>query len=436
MKTQVALCLGLLFALALWACQESPDNPGGPGTGEPGDMAFVESDLERESSPSISESDFQALNSGNNAFSMELYHNVADSVENLVYSPYSISTALAMTYAGSVGNTKDEMASTLQFALDDATLHSGFNALDLALESRNREGEETSLTLNIHNNLFGSLNESRRPKESFLDILSLNYGTGLYLLDYQGDPEGSRVKINEAVNDWTESLIPELIPPGIINPDTVLVLTNTIYLYAPWASAFDEDLTEEASFHTHSGDVVSVETMNQELEAGYSNSDGVEVVVLPFEGNELAMVLLIPELGTFDEFEDEMTSSLVENLVSGAHSSQIIIHLPKFSIRTPVLLKDTLESMGMVDAFDRRAADFSEMFDIQVWISEVVHEAFIDVNEQGTEAGAATAVIIQTESAPPPVEAEVFVNRPFVYMIRDMPTGATLFAGRVFDPTL
>ncbi len=435
-KANTRWLLVLVGLFAFVACDSGgPGDDPGPGVGTE-DLSMALSDLPRDETPDISEGDLEGLSADNRAFSWDLYHQVIESSDNLVVSPYSISTALAMTYAGAGGETKTEMADALHFTLSDDELHAGFNAIDLALDDRNLEEteHESALTLSVRNDVWAHVIEEYRPFDSYLDVLAVNYGTGVYLVDFQ-NPEGARVTINDAVNEWTMGRIEDLLPEGVLTPITTLVLTNTIYMLAPWAMPFEVGLTAPATFHTYDDSEITVDTMVGEPEGAYTAGDGYEAVLLPYRGHQLSMVFLVPDLGTFDDFEAGLTGESADAIIDGLSPGIVRIHLPKFTITSPVGLKPALIPLGMEQAFNPGSADLSGMGPHQVFIQDVIHQAFIEVNEQGTEAAAATAVVIGDESAPPPPVADVHVDRPFIFLIYDIPTGTILFTGRVLDPS-
>ncbi len=403
-------------------------NDGSGGSPANAGYTVVKSDLEREPSSAVDDQ-LAETTRGGREFAWNLYEQVVNGDENLFFSPYSITTALAMAYAGAVGTTKTEMAAALQFTQPDETLHKCMNSLDLLLESRNQPATEaqSALTLRVENAVWAD--EDYMPVESYLDTMARYYGSGMYLVDYASDPEAARKAINAAVADWTEDRIKELIAAGLITPSTALVLTNTIYLLAPWDTPFAESDTAPATFTNHDGQAVEVETMQADLDVSYAEGEGYEVVALPYRGRDLELVIAIPDAGTYDAFEDALDRERMDEITAELEAQRLHIHLPKFTVRSPIELNQPLMSLGMQMAFTG-AADFSGISPNMPPISAVVHEAFVDVTESGTEAAAATAVIFG-ESAPPPADDELHVNRPFVFFIRDVPTNAVLFVGRV-----
>ena len=400
-----------------------------PAAGE-----VLKSDKERITSPDVSMSEQSSLVEGNSAFAFELYQALKGEEGNLFYSPYSISLALAMTYAGASGETAQQMADTLQFLLDQDKLHPAFNWLDAELAKRGegaagKDGE--GFRLNIVNAIWGQ--KDYEFLSSFLDVLAENYGAGLRILDFITETEKSRLAINDWVSDQTEGRIEDLIPPGAIGELTRLVLTNAIYFNAAWEHPFDEDMTADGLFYLLDGGQISVPMMKQTESFGYTEGQGYQAVELLYDGGELSMVILLPEAGKFEAFEETLNAQQVDAIISGLQYTEVALTMPRFEFDSEFSLKDTLAGMGMPIAFSS-GADFSGMTgNPELFISEVVHKAFVAVDEAGTEAAAATAVIMDLTAVPePPVE--VTIDRPFIFLIRDIDTGAVLFVGRVMNP--
>ena len=396
----------------------------------PGEL--VQSEKERVTTPDVPDADLTELVAGNGAFAFDLYQQVRDESGNLFYSPYSISIALAMTYAGARGDTEQEMADALEFTLPQDRLHPAFNALDLALEDRSESTDGEGFTLNIVNRLWGQIGYGFLAE--FLDVLAVNYGAGLSLLDFSRQPDESRVTINDWVSDQTEDRIQDLIAPGMITPDTRLVLTNAIYFLAAWREAFDEALTSERPFYLLDGSEVGTPMMRQTNAFGYAAGDGYEAVELPYEGNQLSMVVIMPDANRFEEFESSLDADRADAITASISFERVDLTLPKFTFEWEVGLNLALSTLGMPIAFTSDA-DFSGMNGIGgLFIQAVIHKAFVAVDEAGTEAAAATAVIIGETSAPDePIV--VTIDRPFVFLIRDIETGTILFLGRVVDPS-
>jgi serpin B len=405
------------------------------GCSQPTLAEVVQSSKERSTSPDVSPTSLAKLTEGNNAFAFDLYHALrSDEAGNLFYSPHSISTALAMTYAGARGLTAEQMAETLHFYLSQPELHPSFNKLDMELAKRG-EGAKGSdgegFRLHIINAIWGQ--EGYPFLDTFLDTLAENYGAGLRILDYVNKPEEARKIINDWVSQQTEERIEELIPQGVIDAATRLVLTNAIYFNAAWQFPFDEKLTTEGLFTLLDGSQIGVPVMTQQQQFKYAEGDGFQAVELPYDGKELSMLILLPQEGLFKDFEKQLSADLVDDIMDTLSSQPVALSMPKFEYESDFSLKDTLADMGMPIAFTG-GADFSGMTGSgDLFIAEVLHKAFVSVNEAGTEAAAATAVIMQ-ESAAPGSPIEFNMDRPFIYLIRDNATGACLFLGSLVSP--
>ena len=395
----------------------------------------------RTMSPGATGPELADLTRGNTAFAFDLYRTLSQSYGNLFYSPYSISLALAMPYAGARGETERQMAETLRFLLPQERLHPAFNALDLALASRGAGAagqDAASFQLNIANSVWGQ--EDHEFFAVFLDVLAEQYGSEVRRADFRRAPEEARARINDWVADETEARINDLIPPGAIQPATRLVLANAIYFNAAWQLPFDERATAPGPFHPLGGGEIEVPMMRQEGRFGYARGDGHQAVELLYDGGEMAMTILLPDAGSFSQFEGLLDASMVEGVLENLETQRVRLTMPKFKVEESFNLADTLKAMGMPNAFDGSAADFSGMDgtsclagdDECLLITDVVHQAFVSVDEAGTEAAAATAVIVGiTRAAVEPVT--LTIDRPFVFLVRDRATGAVLLVGRVSD---
>jgi serpin B len=420
----------MLAGAALCACssKESPK----PTQEAPGQL--VQSSKPRITSPNVSSEELSKLSADNADFAWEFYREIIKPGENLFFSPYSLSVALAMTWAGARGTTETEMAKTMHFTLGQERLHPAFNGLDLELASRAQaSGSDAPLpfVLNITNALFGQVGYSFL--DAFLDTLAQHYGAGMRLMDFINETEASRVAINEWVSEQTNDRIKDLIPPGIITAATRLVLVNAIFFTASWDSPFDEAKTQESAFKRLDGTEVPVPMMQQSLRTIYGEGEGFQAAELPYDGGQLAMLLIVPNEGQFQAVESQLSIAKVAQIRGALSEHQVELKLPRFSFRSEVPSKAPLQSLGMIEAFGG-GADLSGMNGTGgLFIQDVVHQAFVAVDENGTEAAAATAVIVGEVSAPPP--AALTIDRPFVFAIIDRPTGATLFVGRVLDPS-
>jgi serpin B len=409
-------------------------------------------DATTEDTPDSSEppdSPAERVAAGNTAFAFDLLDRLSEASpnENLFCSPYSVSVALAMTYAGAGGETRREMRETLHFPREG--VHQGFRRLRdhfaqyEASETTGTSEEETTteyrdpqpFRLAGANALWGQ--EGFPFAETFLGTLERNYGAGLRELDFESNPEQSRRAINEWVADRTRGKITDLLSPSVITAMTRLVLTNAVYFRANWETEFREENTEEATFTALSGTQRTVPMMAQSETFRYAAISGHQLVALPYAGADVSMVVMLPEAGAFEEFQRSLSAERLRELLDAMESRQGTVRLPRFEYRSKFDLSETLAAMGMPSAFGPEA-DLSGMATGDAGealsVDEVVHESYVGVDEQGTEAAAATAVVI-TESATT-VESEPFemtVDRPFLFLIRDEETGSVLFVGRMTD---
>ena len=420
----------IILSIALLGCgRVSP--PTAPETQE------VRSAKTRVTVPLATDSELSDLVRGNNAFAFGLYQKLREEESgNLFYSPYSISLALAMTYAGARDETERQMSNALHFTLSQDKLHPAFNALDLQLASRgegSRGQDGKGFQLNIANAIWGQ--QGYDFLQNFLDKLAENYGAGMKIANFIEAPENSRATINDWVAHQTEDKIKDLIPPDAINILTRLVLTNAIYFNAAWLYPFDEKATAEGDFHLLTGNIkVPMMRQTEPQPFGYAKGTGYQAVELPYDGSEMSMIILLPDKGTFDPFENALNAELVSQISKDLRPEHVALTMPSFEFEAQFALGATLKKMGMSDAFDPQLADFSGMDGTKdLYIFDAFHKAFVLVDEKGTEAAAATAVVIGIESAPPP-PIVVAVDRPFIFLIRDIATSTTLFVGRVMDP--
>ena len=403
-----------------------------PESPDPGDVA--KSPLPRNTNPNVANDDVASLVAGNVAFAFDLLHEIGSAEGNLFFSPHSISSALAMAYAGARGETERQMAGTLSFLLDQGDLHPAFNRIDLTLNGRGDieppyEGE--GFELRVVNATWGQRGYSFL--RSYLDTLAVHYGVGLRLCDFIQDPDGSRVAINDWVSHETNERIVDLLSPGSIDGDVRLVLTNAVYFNAPWLRPFEAEETAAGTFEPFVGESVQVPMMHQAETLWYASWDGGQAVELPYNGETLSMVLFVPDHGTYEAFEAGLDDVLYAEIVGALEPRKVNLQLPRFEVAYDVSLADPLSALGMTDAFTG-AADFSGIDGTRdLFISDVLHKAWVSIDEAGTEAAATTAVIISLIATPgPPVV--LTINRPFLFVIRDVPTGTILFVGRVLSP--
>ena len=406
----------------------------GQPTIQPVNVTIAQSDKPRETAPAVNPSEMETLVGGNSAFAFNLYQELKAKDGNLFYSPYSISEALAMTYGGARGETEKQMQEALQINLQQANLHPAFNNLDLQLAKRGQgaQGKDNKgFRLHVVNALWGQQGYSFLP--AYLDLLAVNYGAGLRLLDFMNAAEQARQTINDWVSEQTEDKIKDLLPSGSVDSLTRLVLTNAIYFNAAWQSQFKPEATEDDKFHLLNGSDIAVRMMHQTDFFGYAGGDHYQAVELPYDGHELSMVILLPGQESFRAFEDGLSSEKVNEIIRSFKNRSVDLRAPKFKVESEFGLKETLSAMGMPIAFTDEA-DFSGMNGKrELVIKDVVHKAYVAVDENGTEAAAATGVVVGVTSAPGDT-VEVTIDHPFIFCIRDIQTGAILFVGRVTEP--
>jgi serpin B len=370
-----------------------------------------------------------ALVADNTEFALELYGELFESDDNVFLSPHSLSVALGMTYAGARGETERQMAEALQFSLPQSELHPAFNALDQALVGEGQD-EPQATQLRCVNALWGQQGETFL--EPFLHTLAENYDAGMQLVDF-GQAEEAREQINNWGSEQTENRIEELLPPGALSGETALVLTNAAYFQAAWREPFAEEATHDAGFTLLEGDQVMVPTMEQVANLGYAELPGVQAVELPYAGGDLSMVILLPDDGSFEPFAQALDAGQLDSIVGALAPTSLRLALPKFRYGADFELRDALTALGMVDAFGD-PADFSGIDGThELLVEQVYHPAFVDVDEAGTEAEAASAVAMARKGAPQ-VEQEVRVERPFLFFIRDIDTNTILFLGHIVNP--
>jgi len=375
-------------------------------------------------------SDVTRVVRGNNRFALKIYTRLARKSGNIVFSPYSLSTALAMTYAGAAGNTAGQMRRVLHFGPPDAALHAGFGRLTRLVTA----GQGPSWQLSVANALWPKRGYRLLPK--FVETLRLHYGARLRPLNFSADPEASRRTINAWVGRQTKGKITDLLPPRSIKPNTRLVLTNAVYFKGAWKLRFDARLTRPQTFWLAPGRGVKVPMMRQlTARFAYGEFKDLKVLSLPYAGGRMNMVILLPRrVDGLAALERSLTPQALSGWLSRLRRQKVRVWLPRFKLTSRFSLKKTLSALGMPDAFDRVRADFSKMTGGRdLMIDKVLHQAKIEVNEQGTEAAAATAVIMVPRGMvrrPPAFRAD----RPFLFLIRDERTGSILFMGRVVDP--
>ena len=354
-------------------------------------------------------------------------------MKNVFYSPYSISIALAMTYGGANGDTESQMAKAMRFNLEEATLHSAFNKLDLSINSANNSATEGDFVLNVVNATWGE--QSYKFLDSYLDLLVENYDAGINLVDFIGNPENERKRINDWVSKQTNQKIKDLLGDGSITSDTRLVLTNAIYFYADWIDQFDVSDSQKGVFNLIDNSTTYVTMMKKDCAYKYFDGENYKAVELPYKGSRVSMQIIVPDTGKFKDFEALITNDKLNDISNSLEFTGLDLRMPKFEFETSYSLKTNLYSLGMINAFSLVDADFSGMDgNKNLFIDKVVHKAYVKVDEDGTEASAATGVTMTYESAVISNNMLFKIDRPFIFIIKDTETGTILFMGRVLNP--
>lgn len=384
------------------------------------------------SDPKASAEELQKLAHASNQFAIDLYQRLVDKEGNLIYSPFSIYQALLMTYAGAEGETAQQMMDVLGVT-DNNEIHNVMNTLKLTLQAEPTytiEGMQP-LIFNVANALW--VQKDFHFEQVFLDKLMANYAAGLALVDFN-KPDEARDLINHWVEVRTNEKIKELIPTGMLNEMTRLVLTNAVYFKGAWTNRFAPARNTQEEFTSLNGAKSKVEMMNNSFTGAAFVEKDYSVVSLPYEGGNFAMMAVLP--ADFASFQTTMNADLLNEILQKLTESHTMVHLtmPKFSFESSIDLGETLPAMGMSDAFDINNADFSGMTGGKdLYISDVVHQAFIDVNEDGTEAAAATMVSMAPTSMPGEA-ITLRLDRPFIYLIYNTQTNAVVFMGHVVAP--
>jgi serpin B len=395
---------------------------------------MLKADLPRALPAGVDDAALRAVADAETAFALDLYRQVSDAADlqgkNLFYSPLSIYLAFAMTYAGASGTTADQMADT--FGFDAAQgLHPALNLLDQRL-SGNKDFQ-----LAIANSLWGQ--DGFAFRQPYLEELARSYGAGLRLVDFveAANREAARLAINGWVEEQTNDRIKDLVPQGVLTELTRLVLANAIYFKADWRFSFPKGSTADRPFTLNDGTVVQVPSMHRgNTPLRYADLTEYEAVELPYDGTDISMLVLLPRKGKLEAVEDWLDPQSLIGTVNGLEPRTVSVTMPKFEFTVDLALKVHLQAMGITAPFDPGQADFSGIADPAkepLYIQDALHKAFVKVDEEGTEAAAATAIIIGTTSMPVDV-VELVIDRPFVFLIRDAATGTVLFAGRVMDP--
>jgi serine protease inhibitor len=432
----VALRQGLMgrlttgWLLAACACTSGePPLGNGPGAMEAGSAPgeFISAGKERVANPEVPASDLEVVAAGNTDFGAALYRELRQPGKNLFFSPYSVSQALAMVYAGARGETASQMGQGLRFSLPQDRFHPAMNALNQALLAPSGDtGQATPPQFHGVNATWGQKGFAFQP--GFLDVLALHYGTGMHVVDFPADPSGIREDINAWVWEQTEERIENLLPETAVTPLTRLILVNALHFKGAWASPFQEKGTRDAPFHTLEGATRQVPMMRGGS-ARHMKGAGFEALALDYVGRGFRMLIVLPDSGRFEEIESRLSADFLGSIRGALVSRALDVHLPRFEVETSAPLIPKLRELGIRDLFEH--ADLSGMTSAEsLVISSIEHKAFVSVNEKGTEAAAATAVV----AGPPSIPAPFLVDRPFLFLIEHVPTRNVLFLGRYMTP--
>ncbi|MBW2988600.1 serpin family protein [Candidatus Woesearchaeota archaeon] len=370
----------------------------------------------------------------NNRFALELYSQYKSHEGNIFFSPYSVFTALSMTYEGARGKTAEEMQTVLHIPRDANSRRAAIASL---YNTINKDAK--SYKLLTANALWAQ--KGYPFLQEYFNVITKYYGGKVTNLDFQTQTEKSRQIINKWVEDKTNAKIKNLVPQGVITSETRLVLTNAIYFKGEWLKAFDKEGTVEDKFWVTPSSSVNVEMMSrvdEEAMFNYTETDTLQMLELPYSGEKLSMLILLPKNEDLDALESALSVEKLEALKERLIEQRVKVFIPKFKLETKYFMRDTLSDMGMSTAFSL-SADFSGMTGGKdIFISDVIHQAFVEVNEEGTEAAAATAVVMKETAFGPGALPRIPVfraNHPFVFIIQERDTGLILFMGRVMNPT-
>lgn len=441
-KNLVAVC-GLVSALILASGCDTNKGRDMAKSEEPR-ASKVESQVSRETAPQVDDERFAQLIADQRNFTFNLVQRLGEREDgNLFVSPYSISAALAMVYAGAQGETRQQMAETLGFPIDEDTLHPALNRLDRELSKRaptkpDQDGDP--FRLDVVNQTWG--HETFEFQQNYLDLLARHYGANMRVVDFRNAFEAVRLEINDWVEEKTEERIVDLLPPQSLNADTRFVLVNAIYFLGSWKHAFDEENTSNQPFTRPDGNRVDVPMMHQTALFGHYADQHTVAVSMPYIGDDIELVAMMPaNANSFEQWATELDREHFDGVLAKIDRRDVALHLPRFKSGSALKLSELLESMGMVDAFDECAADFRGITgsdpcipDRAIYVDEIFHKSFVDIDESGTEAAAATAVVMMRVTSVQPEPPTVRFDRPFYYFIHHRPTGLILFAGRMLDP--
>lgn len=413
--------------------------PGPTSTEAPQSTATSAPVATRSDPPDLGEAETVQLVDGLNGFAGDLYHQVIQHHDgNLIYSPYSIGLAFAMLYAGARSETEAQMADVLGF-LPQEEQHPAANALDQYLASLGEDTDPASeelgeaFQLSVANGLWTQ--QGFPFLDAFLQTLAEHYGAGIEMVDFVSDAEAVRQVINAWVEEKTEGRITEVIPPDVLNEMTRLVLANAIYFKANWLQPFDEMHTQDEPFTLLDSSQVQTPMMRATLDIPYHEGEGYQAVLMPYVGHDVAMTVIVPDAGRFEEIETGLSGELIDEVAASAEIHEVVLGMPRFDFESDLDLKQLLEAMGMADPFRSSRADFSGISEEGLFVSAAIHRANITVDEEGTEAAAVTIIVAEATSGSEVEPLRLTIDRPFIFAITERETGAILFLGRVSDPS-
>lgn len=422
--------------------KSEPSDEESAGSTETTESGMMTSTKQRISNPDVDASTVEKLAADNAAFGFDLYQQLrkAQPEANLFYSPHNLSHVLAMVYGGAEGETEGQIKETLRWELAGEKVHSTFNMLDSILQQklpqrqREKGGDEPENVLETANGVWSQKGMSL--KADYLDVLASHYGTGVRPTDFKASPEEARTAINDWAEKKTKGNIEDLMPEGSVSPQTRMVLTAAIYFRGRWGSTFDEKKTAEADFQNLGGETATVQMMHQRNRRGwsYTEGDNYEAVELPYGNGAYGMVVVVPDKGAFETVETSVDGDFAQSVFDGLEGSAVDLKLPTFEVSGQFSAKKHLAALGMTNPFSKENADFSAMTsDRELFLDDVLHKARVSVDEEGTEAAAASAAAMGVTGLPggEPDWKKVRVDRPFLFMIRHADTDTILFIGRV-----
>ena len=431
MRVDRWIVLLVAMAMVAAACGDSDDVAVVPTDG----LQLVRSEAPFTDHGAVPAADIDAVVTADTALGVRLLDLIGEDGGNVIVSPYSVASALGMLLPGTRGETRDELMAVLGVT-DEAAYHAGRGAVDARVNEPGTpppEGDTEVFTLRAVNQVFAQ--DDFPVEDAYLDVLAADYDAAVALVDFAEDPDGSRQIVNAWVEDQTEDRIVDLIPEGVITTLTRLVLTNAVYFFANWEHQFDVDATRTGPFTRADGSTVDVPLMHTSARLGYVEGDDYRAARLPYAGFTTSMLVIAPD--DLAAFVAQMNTGTVTDILEGLTDHDVDLTMPRVEFRTAAGLRPVLQQLGLIKAFEAPSTDGADLTGIHperiLFVQDVVHQAFVSIDEFGTEAAAATAVVIGLESAPPP--AELSLDRPWLFIILHNETGEPLFLGQVTDPS-